>query len=65
MISCLVFSIIYFLLLPVELTYGFMWEKTTIAKYTLLFSFYNMAIVGCLEFCVKRVKWIQRNFLET
>jgi len=59
-----IFSMIYFIILPLEVGDGFMWSKSVIIKYSLIFAFMNLA-VEYLVYAGKTLKWKRKNFFIT
>jgi len=59
-----IFSVIYFIILPLKAGEGFMWTKEVIIKYSLIFAFMNLA-VEYLVYAGKILKWKRKNFFIT
>jgi len=59
-----VFSMVYFLILPLKAGEGFMWNKPVIIKYSFIFAFINL-IVEYFIYTGKTMKWKGKNFFIT
>ncbi len=59
-----IFSLIYFIILPLKAGDGFMWTKAVIMKYSLIFAFMNLAVEYLVYVC-KTLKWKRKNFFIT
>ena len=57
------FSLFYFFLISVEPSYGFVWKKWIILKFSIIFSFFNTLTVMMVEFYIRR-KWGKKDFLK-
>lgn len=56
-----VFSLIYFIILPLTPSSGFLWNWGTIFKYSLIFAFINL-IVEYFVYLGKTLKWKKRDY---
>ncbi|RKY30501.1 MAG: hypothetical protein DRP67_04380 [Candidatus Omnitrophota bacterium] len=56
-------SLFYFFFISLEPSYGFVWKKLSILKFSIIFSFFNVICVMVVEFYI-RMRWKRRGFLK-
>ena len=56
-----IFSLMYFIILPMKIGEGFMWNKQVILKYSLIFAILNV-IVEYFVYLGKILKWKRKDF---
>ena len=64
-LNAVVFSIFYFVFLAYAPSSGFLWEKSVVAKYSLLFAAYNCLFVVLVEWYLKTRRWNEKSFSRT
>ena len=63
-LSVFLFSFLYFVLMALDLSTGFLWKKISLFKYAFLFSLYNSFTLFIIEIIRRKLKWKKKIYFE-
>ena len=61
-LNVFLFSFLYFLLMALDLSTGFLWKKISLFKYAFLFSLYNSFTLFIIEIIRRKSKWKEKIY---